>query len=292
MPMTIKAFLEPATDTISYVLSDGRHAAIIDSVLGFDPVSGRTDTHAADEILAYVRDQALTVQWILETHAHADHLSAAAYLKGLTGGRTAIGEHIRDVQTVFKKLYHLDDGFRADGSPFDHLIQDGDVLQVGTLSMNALLVPGHTPADLAFQVGDAVFVGDTLFMPDVGTARTDFPGGSARTLYRSIHRILALAGSTRLLHCHDYPPEGRGPQWESTVDSQRANNIHVHDGVTEDQFVTMREARDATLEAPRLILPALQVNIRAGQLPPPESNGVSYLKIPINALKPRPENSA
>jgi glyoxylase-like metal-dependent hydrolase (beta-lactamase superfamily II) len=284
MPVTIKAFFEPVPETISYVLSDGHQAAIIDSVLDFDAASGRTSTAAADEIIRYAHDQALDVQWILETHAHTDHLSAATYLKQHLGGQIAIGEHIRQVQAIFKRFYNLDSGFLADGLPFDKLLADGDTLRLGTLALTALLVPGHTPADLAFQVDDTVFVGDTLFMPDVGTARTDFPGGSARALYHSIHRLLALPGPTRLFHCHDYPPHGRAPQWESTVAQQRAQNIHVHDGVLEEQFIAMREARDATLAAPRLILPALQVNIRAGQLPRAEDNGVSYLKIPLNAL--------
>lgn len=284
MPATIKAFFDPVSETISYVLSDGHQAAIIDSVLDFDAASARTSTASADEIIRYVHDHDLGVQWILETHAHTDHLSAAAYLKQQLGGQIAIGERIRQVQAIFKRFYNLDSGFLANGLPFDKLLADGDTLCLGTLTLTALLVPGHTPADLAFQVDDTVFVGDTLFMPDVGTARTDFPGGSARALYRSIHRLLALPGSTRLFHCHDYPPHGRVPQWESTVAQQRAQNIHVHDGVLEAQFIAMREARDATLAAPTLILPALQVNIRAGQLPPAEDNGVSYLKIPLNGL--------
>jgi glyoxylase-like metal-dependent hydrolase (beta-lactamase superfamily II) len=284
MPPTIQSFLDSASETISYVVSDGRHAAIIDSVQDFDAASGQISTRSADRIIDFVQTHGLEVQWILETHAHTDHLSAASYLKHRLGGQTAIGENIRQVQATFKKFYNLDPDFLANGHPFDHLLKDGERFQLGSLTVTALLVPGHTPADMAFQVDDMVFVGDTLFMPDVGTARTDFPGGSAHTLYQSIHQILSLPGSVRLLHCHDYPPPGRAHQWESTVAMQRADNIHVHDGVTEAQFVAMREARDATLPAPRLILPALQVNIRAGQLPPAEDNGVSYLKIPLNAL--------
>lgn len=285
MQALIQAFFDPASGTVSYVLSDGRQAAIIDTVLDYDAASGQTATHSTDALLAYVREQQLSVQWILETHAHADHLSAAAYVQQRVGGRTAMSERIREVQAVFKRLYNLDAGFLPDGSHFDHLFQDGETFQVGGLAVTALLVPGHTPADLAYRVGDAVFVGDTLFMPDVGTARTDFPGGSASALYRSIARLLALPAHTRLLHCHDYPPATRLPQWESTVAQQRAANIHVRDGMTEDAFVALREARDAALAAPRLMLPALQVNIRAGRLPPAEDNGVSYLKIPLNALQ-------
>lgn len=284
MSITTLSFFDPASETISYVLSDGHHAAVIDSVLDFDAASGSVSTHSADRIINAIESRGLKVQWILETHAHTDHLSAASYLKCRLGGQIAIGENICQVQRIFKQFYNLEPGFLADGSPFDRLLKDGESLRVGGLEVNVLLVPGHTPADLAFQIDDVVFVGDTLFMPDVGTARTDFPGGSAQALYRSIHRILALPGSTRLFHCHDYPPGGREPQWESTVADQREKNIHVHDGVLEAQFVAMREARDATLTAPRLILPALQVNIRAGQLPPAESNGVAYLKIPLNAL--------
>lgn len=284
MQAHVQAFFEPVSSTVSYVLSDGEHAAVIDSVLDFDAASGHTSTQAADALLAYLHDQRLAVQWILETHAHTDHLSAARYIKDQVGGRTAISEHICQVQAHFQQFYNLEADFLPDGSQFDHLLKDNETFKVGHLTARALLVPGHTPADLAYQVGDTVFAGDTLFMPDVGTARTDFPGGSAQALYQSIRRLLALPGHTRLLHCHDYPPSGRSCLWESTVADQHALNIHVHDGVSQAQFVALREARDATLPAPKLILPALQVNIRAGQLPPAEANGTSYLKIPINAL--------
>lgn len=288
--MSIQPFFDPATGTISYVLSDpaSRAAAVIDPVLDYAPASGRTDTASADQILAYLRGQELTLQWILETHAHADHLSAAAYLRQRAGGRIAIGASICQVQGVFKKLYNLGEEFQADGSQFDHLFDDGDIFMIGTLQARALLVPGHTPADMAYQVGDAVFTGDTLFMPDLGTARTDFPGGDARTLYRSIQRILALPDATRLFACHDYPPDTRPAAWESTVAQHKAHNIHIREGITEDAFVALRQARDATLSAPALILPALQVNIRAGQLPSTEDNGLSYLKIPLNALPAAP----
>lgn len=285
MPAKIQSFFDAASGTVSYVLSDGHDAAIIDSVLNFDVPSARTTTLDADAIIDYVSAQGLTVQWILETHAHTDHLSAASYLKRVLGGRTATGAGILDVQRTFKRFYNLGSDFPADGRPFDHLLLDGETFQVGQLTVTALHVPGHTPADMAFQVADVVFVGDTLFMPDVGTARTDFPGGSAAALYRSIRRLLDLPVSTRLLHCHDYPPAGRDPQWESTVVRQRASNIHVRDGISEAQFIAARESRDATLAPPRLILPALQVNIRAGTLPPAEDNGVAYLKIPVNALQ-------
>jgi len=283
---TIQAFFDPRTWTVAYVVADPatRQAAVIDPVLDFDFKSGRTSTEQADRITAYVREQSLTVQWILETHAHADHLSAARHLQQQLGGRIAIGEHIRDVQAVFKKLYNLERGFLPDGRQFDHLFKDGEVFHIGGVEATALLVPGHTPADMAYALDGAVFVGDTLFMPDVGTARADFPGGDAHQLYRSVRRILALPPETRLYVCHDYPPAGRAVAWETTVAEQRARNIHVHDGVGEDEFVRMRQARDATLEVPTLILPSIQVNIRAGQLPPAEDDGVSYLKIPLNVL--------
>lgn len=287
MPMHIQPFYDDISGTISYVLSDPdtRMAAIIDPVLDYEPKSGRTNTASAQKILDYLHDHNLSTQWILETHAHADHLSAAVWLRQQTGGRIGIGAAICQVQSVFSALYNLGDDFPVDGSQFDHLFVDEEVFQIGNLSATALLVPGHTPADMAYQIGDAVFTGDTLFMPDLGTARTDFPGGDARRLYQSIQRLLALPGQTRLFACHDYPPETRVAAWESTVASQKAHNIHVRDGVSADEFVALRQARDATLTAPALILPALQVNIRAGQLPPPEHNGRSYLKIPLNALK-------
>lgn len=282
----IEAFFDPQTWTVSYVLWDAgtRRAALIDPVLDYNFKSGHTGTASADKLLDFVQSQNLGVDWILETHAHADHLSAARYLQGQVGGRIAIGEHIREVQTVFKKLYNLERGFLPDGSQFDHLFRDGERFQVGRIELTALLVPGHTPADMAYLAGDAVFVGDTLFMPDVGTARADFPGGDARQLYRSMRRLLELPPETRIFVCHDYPPAGRAPAWQSTVAQQRAHNIHVHDGVSEEQFVAMRQARDATLDVPTLILPSIQVNVRAGQMPPADDNGVAYLRIPINAL--------
>ena len=283
---TIRGFFDDKTWTVSYLLTDDatRCAAIVDPVLDFDPKSGRTSTVHADKLLAYIRDHGLLIQWILETHAHADHLSGAQYLQEQTGGRIAIGENIRDVQATFKRLYNLEPSFLPDGRQFDHLFKDAEVFAIGEVEATALLVPGHTPADMAYLVDGAVFVGDTLFMPDVGTARADFPGGNAPTLYRSIRRILDLPPETRIYVCHDYPPQGREPAWETTVAEQRAKNIHVRDGVGEEEFVQMREARDGTLEMPTVILPSLQVNIRAGRLPPSEDNGVSYLKIPMNVL--------
>ncbi|WP_332814154.1 MBL fold metallo-hydrolase [Ramlibacter sp.] len=286
MTALVHADFDPSTGTVSYVVHEGPGSAcaIVDPVLDYDPKSGRTSTASADRLVAFVQGQGLHVEWILETHAHADHLTATAYLKGRLGGRTAIGERIATVQGVFKSLFNLEPGFRPDGSQFDRLLADGDELRVGRLVGQVLHVPGHTPADVAYRFGDAVFVGDTLFMPDAGTARCDFPGGNAATLYASIRRLLDLPPATRLFMCHDYPPQGRGPAWETTVAEQRAGNIHVHDGISEDGFVAMRTARDATLGMPTLILPAVQVNIRAGELPPKEANGVAYLKIPVNAL--------
>jgi len=282
----IEGFFDPATWTVTYVVhaGDGSPAAIIDSVLDFDAKAGRTATSSADSIIAFVREHRLHVDWILETHAHADHLSAAPYLKKQLGGRIGIGEHIRDVQKTFKPIFNLEPEFRLDGSQFDHLFKDGELFSIGSIEARALHVPGHTPADMAFHAGDAVFVGDTLFMPDVGTARFDFPGGNARTLYRSIRQLLSLPPDTRLFMCHDYPPEGRGPAWQTTVADQRARNIHVRESVTEDAFAAMRTQRDASLAMPTLILPSIQVNIRAGELPPAEDNGVRYLKLPLNAL--------
>ena len=286
MQAQVKAFFDPATWTVSYVVFDapGGHCALVDSVLDYDPKSGRTRTDSANQLIAFVREQNLTVDWILETHAHADHLSAAPYLRKHLGGKIAIGGKITQVQNVFKGIFHLEPEFATNGSQFDHLFEDGDTFAIGALQAQALSVPGHTPACMAYQVGDAVFVGDTLFMPDVGTARCDFPGGNAHTLYQSVRKLLSLPPETRLFMCHDYPPEGRAAQWECTVAAQRARNIHVHDGVSEAEFVAMRTKRDAGLAMPVLILPSVQVNIRAGELPPPEANGVSYLKIPLNAL--------
>lgn len=282
----VQAFFDPATWTVTYVVFDhpGGHCAIVDPVLDYDPKAGRTRTASADKVVDFVRAQQLSVQWILETHAHADHLTAAHHLREVLGGQIAIGAAITQVQKVFKGIFHLEPGFHADGAQFDHLFADGEEFRIGNLQALALAVPGHTPACMAYQVGDAVFVGDTLFMPDVGTARCDFPGGNAHTLYQSIRRLLALPPDTRLFMCHDYPPAGREPVWQTTVAAQRAHNIHVHDGVGEDEFVAMRTRRDATLEMPVLILPSVQVNIRAGDLPPKDDNGVAYLRIPLNAL--------
>ena len=283
----IKAFFDAVTFTISYVVHDleTRRAAIIDSVLDYDPASGRTATDTADAIAAYVEAQQLGVDWLLETHAHADHLSAAPLLQERFGGKIAIGAHIATVQQTFGALFNAGLDFRRDGSDFNRLFMDGDQFAIGGLAATVLHVPGHTPACVAYVIGDAVFVGDTLFMPDYGSARCDFPGGSARTLYRSVRRLLALPPSTRLFMCHDYLPEGRDDYaWETTVEAERQGNIHLHDGVSEDDFVAMREARDKTLAMPTLILPSVQVNMRAGRLPPPESNGVTYLKIPVNAV--------
>ena len=283
---TLKAFFDPGTWTVTYVLTDPvtRRAAIIDPVLDYDFKSGRTSTHNADLVRDYVEQNALTVDWILETHAHADHLSGAVYLKAHLGGKIAIGEKICAVQATFKDLFNLEPDFLPNGSQFDHLFKDGETFHIGNLEATALLVPGHTPADMAYQVGDTVFVGDTLFMPDVGTARADFPGGSAKALYQSIHRLLALPPETVIYVCHDYPPDTREPAWKTTVAEQRAHNIHVKSGTTEDAFVAMRTARDATLDMPTLIIPSIQVNVRAGQMPAPESNGQTYLKIPLNVL--------
>jgi glyoxylase-like metal-dependent hydrolase (beta-lactamase superfamily II) len=262
----------------------GSDCALIDSVLDYDPKSGRTRTDSADRLIAFVREKGLRVNWILETHAHADHLSAAHYLRRELGGKIAIGAAITDVQKVFAGIFHLEPGFRTDGLQFDKLLRDGESFAIGALDAQAMSVPGHTPACMAYRIGDAVFVGDTLFMPDVGTARCDFPGGDAHALYRSVRKLLELPADTRLFMCHDYPPDGRPAAWQTTVARQRAGNIHVHDGVGEDEFVAMRTSRDATLEMPVLILPAVQVNIRAGAMPPPEDNGVSYLKIPLDRL--------
>ncbi|MBL8542212.1 MAG: MBL fold metallo-hydrolase [Hyphomonadaceae bacterium] len=282
----VRAFFHAPTFTVSYLIWDAatKRAAIIDSALDFDQKSGRTDTHSAQAILDAARAEGLTIDWLLETHAHADHLSAAPFLKQATNAPIVIGEHVKTVQKVFKDVFNLA-YVTADGRPFDKLVKDGDELPLGNLAIKVLHTPGHTPACVSYLAGDALFVGDTLFMPDYGTARCDFPGGDARTLYRSIRRLLSLPAETRVFLCHDYKAPGRDEyQWESTVAEQRANNVHIHDGVSEDAFVAMREARDKTLEMPVLILPSIQVNIQAGQLPPPEDNGVRYLKLPLDAL--------
>jgi len=282
----VHGIFDPATWTVTYVVHQGHGSAcaIIDSVLDYDPKSGRTRYTSADKVIDYVQAHQLQVTWILETHAHADHLTAAPYLKSRLGGKTAIGDHITTVQKVFKNIFNIEPEFKLDGSQFDHLFKAGDTLQIGNLSGEAVFVPGHTPACMAYKFGDAVFVGDTLFMPDVGTARCDFPGGDARTLYASARSILNLPPQTRLFMCHDYPPNGRAVRFETTVAEQRASNIHVHDGITEDEFVAMRTKRDSMLEMPVLILPAVQINIRAGELPPKEDNGIAYAKIPLNVL--------
>jgi len=282
----VAPFFDCATSTFTYVVhaGDGTPAAIVDSVLDYDPKSGRTSTASADRVIAFVREHRLQVQWLLETHAHADHLSAALYLKRELGGRTAIGEQIRTVQGAFKRVFNLGGDVPADGTQFDHLFAADETFTFGELTGRALHVPGHTPADMAYQIGDAVFVGDTLFMPDVGSARCDFPGGDAHALYRSVQRLLALPPQTRLFMCHDYPPPSREACCETSVEQERRANVHLHDGISEDAFVQMRTERDRTLSMPVLILPAVQVNIRAGEMPSPESNGVRYLKIPLNAF--------
>ena len=287
MSPQIQAFFDTVTATVTYVVHEpapGGACAIIDSVLDYDPKSGRSSTASADRVADYVRQHGLKTEWLLETHAHADHLSAAPYLQRQLGGVIAIGQSIQTVQGVFKKIFNLEPEFQLDGSQFGHLFKDGETFRIGALTAQAIHVPGHTPADMAYLIGDAAFVGDTLFMPDGGSARADFPGGDARTLYRSIKRVLDLPPETRLFMCHDYGPNGREIRWETTVAEQRRDNIHVRDGITEDEFVRTREARDATLAMPKLIIPSLQVNMRAGALPPPDDSGKVFLKVPVNAL--------
>lgn len=288
--MQTEAFFDTGTSTFSYLVLDpaSKRCAIIDSVLDFDPKSGRTRTTQADRLIARVRELGATVDWIIETHAHADHLSAAAYLKAKLGGRTGIGEHITEVQKIFGSIFNAGATFATDGRQFDQLFADGDTFSTGDLTFTVMHTPGHTPACLSYLVSDGqetiAFVGDTLFMPDTGSARCDFPGGDARTLYRSIRRLLELPASTRLYLCHDYPPNGRATTCTTTVGEQHSANIHVRDGIGEDEFVAVRTKRDATLEVPVLLLPAIQVNMRCGAFPEAEDNGVSYLKIPLNAL--------
>ena len=285
MPALIEAFLDPASSTWSYVIyeGDGSACAIVDPVLDYDAAAGRTSTVQADRISAFVRAHQLQVQWLLETHAHADHLSAAPYLRQELGGKIAIGQSISKVQDVFKSLFNLEPGFAVDGSQFDHLFAPDEAFMIGNLKAKALHVPGHTPADMAYLIDSSlILVGDTLFMPDVGTARCDFPGGDACQMFASIHKLLAFPASVNLYVCHDYPPEGRESRCMTTVGEQRKSNIHVHDGIDEAQFVAMRTQRDAGLGMPTLLLPAVQVNVRAGNLPPEEDNGVRYLKIPLN----------
>lgn len=283
----VTAFFDEPTNTASYVLRDptSSHCAVVDSVLDFDAAAGRTDTRSADAIIAFIREQGLELDWILETHVHADHLSAAPYIKDKLGGRLGIGAHIREVQEIFGKVFNAGTEFQRDGSQFDHLFQDGEPFTIGGLAAIALHTPGHTPACMTYVVGDAAFVGDTLFMPDFGTARADFPGGDAATLYRSARRVLSLPRATRLFLCHDYKAPGRDTYaWETTVAAERDGNVHMHDGVSEAAFVAMREARDKTLSMPKLILPSVQVNMRAGEMPPPEDDGNRYLKLPLNRL--------
>jgi len=284
---TVQAFFDEATFTVSYVVTEpaGRKCAIIDSVLDFDPKSGRTSTESAERIIEFVRQHDLEVQWILETHVHADHLSAAVFLKENLGGLTGIGEHVADVQAAFKKIFNSEQSFAADGSQFDQLFVEDEAFRIGKMGARAMYTPGHTPACVTYFIGDAAFVGDTMFMPDYGTARTDFPGGDAATLYQSIQKIFGLPNETRLFMCHDYLAPGRDQyEWQSTVAAQRADNIHIGNNTSETEFVAMRAERDKTLAMPALILPAVQVNMRAGHLPPPEDNGVTYLKIPLNLL--------
>jgi glyoxylase-like metal-dependent hydrolase (beta-lactamase superfamily II) len=282
----VKAFFDPETWTFTYVVYSGKQSpcVVIDSVMNYDPKSGRTSTKSADEVIGFIKNEQLQLTWILETHAHADHLTAAPYIQSRLGGKIVIGDHITSVQNVFKSVFNLGDQFAVDGSQFDCLLQDGESLTFGNLSLKALYVPGHTPACMAYEIGDALFVGDTLFMPDVGTARCDFPGGSAQALYRSIQKVFSYPDETRLYMCHDYPPTERAAAYCTTVGDEKKSNIHVHTGVSEEQFVQMRNKRDATLDMPNLILPSIQVNIRAGHLPEPDANGKSYLKIPLNAL--------
>ncbi len=286
MNPSVKTFFDESTFTATHVVWDPRtrRAAIVDSVKDYDPHSGRSSTDSADAVIAFVQEQDLGVDWILETHVHADHLTAAPYLKEKLGGRIGIGSRIDVVQGVFKKVFNAEDGFRTDGRQFDHLFEDGETFAIGGLEATVIHTPGHTPACVTYVVGDAAFVGDTLFMPDFGTARCDFPGGDARQLFKSIRKILSLPPETRLFLCHDYAPNGRGYQWETSVAAERAQNIHVRNGITEDDFVAMRSARDKELGMPTLILPSVQVNMRAGELPPAEDNGTHYLKIPVDAL--------
>ncbi len=281
----VTAFFDEATFTVSYIVADPqtRDCAIVDAVLDYDPASGRTSTASADRIVAAVTERKLKVDWILETHVHADHLSAAQYLREKLGGKIAIGNQVPVVQDTFRKVFNLHDTVATDGRQFDRLFADGETFNIGRLRAEVMHTPGHTPACSTYRIGDALFVGDTLFMPDYGTARCDFPGGDARTLYKSVQRILALPPETRMFLCHDYKaPDRADYAWETTVGDQKAKNVHVHDGIDEEDFVRMRTERDATLDMPRLILPSVQVNMRAGEMPPPEDNGVSYLKMPVN----------
>jgi glyoxylase-like metal-dependent hydrolase (beta-lactamase superfamily II) len=281
----ITAFFDEATFTVTYIVADPdtKQCAVIDTVLDYDANMGRTRTDSADKVIASIKEQGLTLAWLIETHVHADHLSAAPYIQQQLGGKIAIGDQITQVQDIFGNLFHAEDGFARNGSQFDHLLTPNEELKIGNLSMTAMHTPGHTPACMSFVVGDACFVGDTLFMPDYGTARCDFPGGDATTLYESMEQILSLPDETRLFMCHDYAPGGREYLWESTVAESKANNIHLA-GKTKAEFIDMRTTRDAQLSAPRLLLPSVQVNMRAGHMPPVEDNGIAYIKIPVNQL--------
>lgn len=282
----VTAFFDEQTNTVSYVVKDPKSnaCAVVDSVMDIDYAAGRISYESADKIIAFIKECGLKVEWLIETHAHADHLSAAPYIQGKVGGKLGIGENIKIVQDVFGKIFNEGTEFQRDGSQFDRLFKDGDTYQIGGMTVFAMLTPGHTPACMTHVIGNSAFVGDTLFMPDGGTARADFPGGDARVLFKSIKRVLELPPETRLFMCHDYAPGGREIKWETTVAEERTNNIHVRDGVTEDEFVKMREARDATLALPKLIIPSIQVNIRGGNLPEPDEAGKRHLKVPINEL--------
>ena len=283
----VTPFFDAESNTFSYIVKDpnSNSCAIIDSVLDLDYASGTIGHESADAIIKFVRDHALQVEWIIETHAHADHISAGHYLRDELGGKLAIGEQIKVVQKVFSGIYNIERKVTADGSQFDHLFTDNEIYRIGTLEAKVLHTPGHTPACMSHLIGDALFVGDTLFMPDAGTARADFPGGDASTLFQSIHRLLALPGETRVFMCHDYGPNGRELEYQTTITEERERNIHVNESISEEQFVKMRETRDATLAMPHLILPSLQVNVRAGEMPEAEDNGMVYLKVPVNAFK-------
>ena len=286
MRPNVHAFFDPDTWSLTYIVQDPNSGscAIVDPVLDYEAASGQTTTESADEVVAKVEAENLTVEWILETHVHADHLSAAPYLQKRLGGKIGIGAHITEVQNIFGNLFNAEPEFHRNGSQFNQLFADGDTFAIGGLTVTAMHTPGHTPACMTYHIGDSLFVGDTLFMPDFGTARCDFPGGNARALYQSIQRLFTLPPETRIFMCHDYMPNGREMQYQTTVGEQKKFNIHLHDGISEEEFVTMRSAKDKTLGMPALMLPSVQVNMRAGELPPPEDNGIRYLKIPLDAV--------
>lgn len=286
MRPNVHAFFDPDTWSLTYIVQDPNSGscAIVDPVLDYEAASGQTTTESADEVVAKVEAENLTVEWILETHVHADHLSAAPYLQKRLGGKIGIGAHITEVQNIFGNLFNAEPEFHRNGSQFNQLFADGDTFAIGGLTVTAMHTPGHTPACMTYHIGDSLFVGDTLFMPDFGTARCDFPGGNARALYQSIQRLFTLPPETRIFMCHDYMPNGREMRYETTVGEQKKFNIHLHDGISEDEFVTMRSAKDKTLGMPALMLPSVQVNMRAGELPPPEDNGIRYLKIPLDTV--------